>query len=97
MSATLGWLGAVALSLCGVPAAWKAFRDGHAHGMSGAFLALWWLGEAAMLGHVLLEHKGAALAANYAANVLIVGVIVFFKLRNEVFATRVLRVYPPSE
>ncbi len=82
MSAILGWLGAAALSICGVPAAWKAFRDGHARGMSGSFLALWWLGELALLGHTQLEHKGAALVTNYAANVLVVTVIGLYKLRG---------------
>jgi hypothetical protein len=39
---------------------------------------------------VLLERKGAALITNYAANVLIVGVIIFFKLRNRVSGKRVV-------
>lgn len=80
MSALLGWLGAIALALCGIPAACKAIRDGHARGMSSAFIALWWLGELTMLGHVVLERAGAALVTNYLANVLIVGVIVYFKI-----------------
>ena len=77
------WLGAACLSLCGVPAAARAIEEGHAHGMSGAFLTLWLIGEIAMLCYVARNRKGAALVSNYLANVLVVGVIVFIKLVGE--------------
>jgi hypothetical protein len=77
------WIGAVCLSFCGVPAAFKAIEDGHARGMSGSFLALWFVGEIAMLCYVARNRKGAALVTNYLANVLVVAVIVYFKLVGE--------------
>ena len=88
MSALLGWLGAIALALCGIPAACKAIRDGHARGLSTAFVALWWIGELAMLAHVIAERSGAALVANYAANAVLVSVIVFFKVRDTLLTLR---------
>ncbi len=63
-----------------MPAVWKAIREGHADGMSGLFLALWFIGEVAMFGHVVLTNASWPLVLNYLANVGLVGVLVFYKV-----------------
>lgn len=79
MTALLGWLGMALLALCAVPLAVDAYR-GRLRGVSALFLWLWWLGEVAMLAHVVLSRGSQALFANYAANVAMVGFVLFRKV-----------------
>lgn len=75
----LGFAGAVALAVCAAPLMIQTVVDGHANGVNGGFLALWLIGEVIMLAYVLLEHLPLPLILNYAANVLMVGVVGWYK------------------
>lgn len=77
----LGIIGAVCFSLCAVPQAWQCYRQGHARGLSWAFLGLWTVGEVATMVYVFVEHADAILLANYAANLAALLVIITYKLR----------------
>lgn len=81
--AVLGWLGSICLALCGVPQAIMSYKDRHSHGISWGFLVLWAFGELFALAYVY-DKLDLPLLLNYAVNILIVGVILYFKVRPEV-------------
>ncbi len=77
----LGLLGTLCFILCGIPQAIKAVEDGHARGVSGLFLALWFFGSLVMLVYVRAEHpEDRFLLANYIVNLAVSGVICRYKL-----------------
>ena len=75
----VGWLGSTALALCAFPAAYQAWRDGHANGINGLFLTLWFLGEVLTLVYVAptLQYP---LIANYGLNVVLLLIITRYKI-----------------
>lgn len=77
----LGYLGALSLGLCAAPLVWRTVRDGHARGVDPWFLGLWLLGEAVMLAHVSLVGSSWPVFVNYAANVGMVGLIGWYKVK----------------
>lgn len=74
----LGWLGSVCLAICGVPQAWSSYKDKHSRGISWGFLLLWAFGEIFALAYVS-DKLDFPLLMNYAVNILIVGVILYYK------------------
>ncbi len=75
----LGWLGSICLAICGLPQAWMSFKDKHSHGISWAFILLWAFGEAFALAYVY-DKLDLPLVLNYLTNILIVGVILYYKI-----------------
>jgi uncharacterized protein with PQ loop repeat len=75
----IGWLGSICLAICGIPQAWMSFKDKHSHGISWAFILLWAFGEAFALAYVY-DKLDLPLVVNYLTNILIVGVILYFKI-----------------
>lgn len=76
----IGWLGAACLALCGLPQAWASIRQGHSHGITWGMLVLWGVGEVLTLAYVF-PMMDLPLIANYAANTVLVGIIVYYKWR----------------
>ena len=76
----LGWLGSICLAVCGMPQAWMSFKDKHSHGISWAFLLLWAFGECFALAYVY-NNLDAPLLLNYAINIGIVGIILYYKIK----------------
>jgi uncharacterized protein with PQ loop repeat len=76
----LGWLGSICLAICGIPQAWQSFKDKHSHGISWAFLLLWSFGELFALAYVY-DKLDIPLLMNYATNMLILGVIIYYKAK----------------
>ncbi len=74
-----GWLGGALLACCALPLVVSTVRDGHAHGVDPVFLALWFSGEAAMLVHVLFVEASLPLKLNYIANVIMVGIVGWYR------------------
>lgn len=68
------------LALCGVPQAIQSYQDKHSHGISWGFLLLWGFGEIFAMIYVF-EKLDIPLLMNYAANILIVGVMVYYKIK----------------
>lgn len=83
--AILGWLGSICLAICGVPQAWMSYKEKHSHGISWAFLLLWAFGEIFALAYVY-DKLDLPLLLNYSINILILGVILWFKLKPQVEA-----------
>lgn len=55
MADLLGWLGCLCFTLCGIPQAWKSYKDGHSLGMTQSFIFLWLGGEVFYIGGTLLK------------------------------------------
>lgn len=81
--AILGWLGSICLAICGVPQAWMSYREKHSEGISWGFLLLWAFGELFALAYVY-DKLDLPLLVNYAVNILIVGVILYYKIYPQV-------------
>jgi uncharacterized protein with PQ loop repeat len=75
----LGWLGSICLAICGIPQAWQSIKDKHSHGISWGFVLLWAFGEIFALAYVY-DKLDLPLLLNYATNILILGVILFYKI-----------------
>jgi uncharacterized protein with PQ loop repeat len=75
----IGWIGASLLAFCGLPQAWKSFKDGNSDGISWMFILMWGLGE--LFGLVYIISLGAIpLILNYTLNLALVSVIFWFKI-----------------
>ena len=76
----LGWLGSICLGICGIPQAWQSIKDKHSHGISWGFVLLWAFGEVFALAYVY-NKLDLPLLLNYATNTLILGVILYYKIK----------------
>ncbi len=75
----LGWLGSICLAICGLPQAWMSYKDKNSDGISWGFVLLWAFGEALALAYVY-DKLDLPLILNYLTNILIVGVILYYKI-----------------
>lgn len=75
----LGWLGSICLAICGIPQAWQSIKDKHSHGISWGFVLLWAFGEMFALAYVY-DKLDLPLLLNYATNILILAVILYYKI-----------------
>lgn len=76
----MGWLGSICLAICGIPQAWQSYKDKHSHGISWGFVLLWAFGEIFALAYVY-DKLDLPLLLNYATNILILAVILYFKIK----------------
>lgn len=75
----MGWIGSLCLSICGLPQAWMSFKEKSSEGISWGFLLLWGFGELFGIAYVV-DKADAPLIVNYATNILIIGVILYYKV-----------------
>ena len=61
----LGYIGAVAFSICGIPQVVRCFKLKSASDLSWSFLVLWSVGEVTMLIHVCYAAPSIPLIINY--------------------------------
>ena len=78
----MGWLGSICLAICGIPQAWQSYKDKHSDGISWGFVLLWAFGEVFALAYVY-DKLDLPLLLNYATNILILGVILYYKVRPQ--------------
>lgn len=52
----IGWIGAAAFCLCGIPQAIRSVKEGHSDGVSHGLLWMWMLGEICMPIYIYAEH-----------------------------------------
>lgn len=75
----IGWIGALCFSLCALPQSIMCYKQGHAKGLSWAFLLLWMVGE--ILTIIYVVPKGhLPLIANYVINLALLQVMVYYKI-----------------
>lgn len=75
----LGWLGSICLAICGIPQALQSIKDKHSHGISWGFILLWTFGEIFALAYVY-DKLDLPLLLNYATNILILSIILYYKI-----------------
>lgn len=81
MMESVGWTGSLMLGICGIPAFYKVWKEGHAHGLSTMSVWLWFLGEVFTLAYILsMKELSFPLLANYGLNLVLVGGLVYYKL-----------------
>jgi len=78
MFEVIGWLGAVFLAICGVPQAFKSYKEGNSYGLSWIFILLWFFGEVLILIYIL-PNMMIPLILNYSLNIIIVMIILWYK------------------
>jgi len=78
----MGWLGSICLAICGIPQAWQSIKDKHSHGISWGFVLLWAFGEIFALAYVY-DKLDLPLLLNYATNILILAVILYYKIKPQ--------------
>ena len=76
----LGWLGSICLAICGIPQAWQSYKEKHSEGISWGFILLWTFGELFALAYVY-DKLDLPLLLNYATNILILVVILYYKFK----------------
>jgi uncharacterized protein with PQ loop repeat len=76
----IGWIGAACFALCAIPQLITTLRLGHAEGVSGLFLALWFVGEVCMLYYVAVVSWDWILLANYIMNLACLVLIIRYKI-----------------
>jgi uncharacterized protein with PQ loop repeat len=70
----------VCLIMSAAPQAYKAFRDGHSRGISGAFLILLMVGFSLMSLYLILTKPVYPVLINYLSNMVMMGVVAYYKL-----------------
>ncbi len=75
----MGWIGSLLLSIFCLAKAWFLFKEKSSDGISWGFLFLWGFGELFGISYVV-DKADAPLIMNYATNILIIGVILYYKI-----------------
>lgn len=78
----IGWLSALCFGLCGLPQAYKSYKEQNSDGVSWGLLILWYVGEWLALIYVYLKHGwDLPLISNYLLNLVFISVILRYKLK----------------
>lgn len=76
----IGWIGSALLAFCGIPQAYKSYKEGHSNGISWIFISMWTLGEILTLVYILTEAFSWPLVLNYSVNCVACLIILYYKL-----------------
>lgn len=76
----LGYIAMVFLITAAFPQAFKAVRDGHSRGVSGAFLIMLITGFSLMSLYLVLTKPVYPVLINYLSNIVMMGVVGYYKL-----------------
>ncbi len=76
----MAYVGGVLLTICGIPEVIRTIKDKRCH-LGWAFLLLWFFGEVFMLIYAL-HLKSNPLIMNYLFNTIIVGVMLYYKIKK---------------
>jgi len=75
----IGWLGSIMLAICGLPQAWESYKTKSSAGLNWGFISLWFCGEILTFVYILPK-MDLPLLLNYSANILFIGVIIYYKI-----------------
>ena len=73
-----GWIGSTLLALCAIPEVIASFRTKQCS-LSHGFLWLWYLGEWFLFLPVVLKGMAGFLIFNYALNIVLISVLIYYK------------------
>ena len=80
MGMIIGWIGALAYSICAIPQAVRCWQRGNGEGLSGGMLLIWLVGGASMLVAVPLQCGWVLwLMASYTCNTAALLVIIRYR------------------
>lgn len=74
----IGWLGALMLSICGLPQAIHSYKHKNSDGITWAMLHLWFWGEIGQLIYVIYYLK-YPIIFNCSLNIIIILVMIYYK------------------
>jgi uncharacterized protein with PQ loop repeat len=75
----IGWASSFFIISCGIPQAWRSYREGHAHGLSWGFVVMLFLGQ--LLGLIYLLLLGdLPLSFTYGTSLAITSVLLWYKI-----------------
>jgi uncharacterized protein with PQ loop repeat len=80
MISLIGIIGSAMLAICGIPQAIQSIKTKSSAGVNSLFLWLWGLGEIFLIIYVANTTNDLILLINYLFNVLIIGVITYYKV-----------------
>ena len=75
----IAYIGGILLTICGIPEMIRTLKDKKCH-LGWPFLLLWFFGEIFMLIYSI-DLRSNPLIMNYLFNTLIVGVMIYYKLK----------------
>lgn len=75
----IGWLGSICFAVCGIPQAYKSYKEGHSNGSSIYFLLLWLMGEVMTIIYIIPK-MDIPLLFNYSMNLSALVIILRYKL-----------------
>jgi uncharacterized protein with PQ loop repeat len=78
----IAYIGGILLGVCGVPEVLRTIRDRRCH-LGWPFLLMWFFGEAFMLVYSI-DLKNSPLIMNYLFNVIIVGIMLYYKIKKQI-------------
>ncbi len=84
----IGWIGSLLFGICGLPQAYRCYKEGNARGMSHYFIWLWTGGEVFTFAYVLMFPVISwPLVVNYSINLISVIIMIKYKYweRNDFF------------
>jgi uncharacterized protein with PQ loop repeat len=87
----IGLFGSLLLTFCGVPELYRTIKDKRCH-LGWGFLLMWLFGEifCFFYGFNLNE---IPLIINYSFNLIVAGVMVFYKVRQDVFILKKFNIF----
>ena len=77
---TIGYLGSLLLTVCGIPEVIRTIKDSKCH-LGWSMIVLWTLGEVFMITYAFYLWNGP-LIMNYTFNFFVVGIMLFYKIKN---------------
>ena len=75
----IGWAGSILLAFCGLPQAIESHRTGSSSGVTWGLILMWGLGEVLTMAYILPKMDWP-LVFNYAANIVFISVIAYYKM-----------------
>ena len=76
----IAYIGGILLTICGIPEVIRTIKDKRCH-LGWPFLLLWFFGEVFMLIYSL-NLKNNPLIMNYLFNTIIVGIMLYYKIKK---------------
>jgi uncharacterized membrane protein HdeD (DUF308 family) len=80
---TLGWVGSILLSICGVFEAVQSYRTKTSK-LTWGFLITWFLGELLVLIPVVFQIQEGYLITNYLLNLVFISIIIYYKRKGDI-------------
>lgn len=77
----VGWVGSMLLAFCALPQAVESWRTKSSRGVTWGLLWMWGLGEVLTFVYVWPKME-VPLLFNYSVNIVLLGVIVYYKFRD---------------